>query len=114
MPPAECRSTMASPTDLIRDPIFQLNAVLWLAQPLPPEFPITPVLRHAGFDVHSIAPPLAPPPDVLLALAESGLPHQRSCHPDVILERDADRLFLVIECKANSFGEASSTAAQSR
>ena len=105
---------MTTPSDLVSDPVFQLNALLWLASPLPPIGPYKPILRDAGFEIYSIAPMLAPPPDVLLRLKETGLAHQERFRPDVILADRQRRCFVLVECKANSFGTASSTAEQAR
>jgi hypothetical protein len=105
---------MSTLSELLRDPIFQLNSVLWLVQPLPSGFEIKPVLREAGFEVYAVAPPLAPPPDVLLALKDSGLAHQDRVLPDVVLHKGQNRRFALVECKARSFGHRSTTASQAR
>ena len=46
---------MPALSELIRDPIFQLNVLLWLAQPLPSGYGITSLLHSRGFDVYAIA-----------------------------------------------------------
>lgn len=105
---------MTTPSDLIADPVFQLNALLWMASPSPSIGQYAPVLRNAGFGVLSIAPMLAPPPDVLLRLKETNLPFQERFSPDVILANDERRCFVLVECKSNSFNKMSSTAEQAR
>ena len=100
--------------DLIRDPLFQLNALLWMAQPLPSDAEIKPLLYERGFAVWAIAPPLAPPPDLRLRAQDHGIVLQASVRPDVITANAASRRFAVTECKASSFGTQSSTAEQAR
>lgn len=105
---------MSNPTELLRDPVFQLNSVLWLATARPPDDAWRPLLHEAGFEIRAVSPALALPPAVLLRLKETSLAHQDRCAPDVVLERVADRLNILVECKANSFGEASTTSQQAR
>jgi hypothetical protein len=100
--------------ELIRDPVFQLNVLLWLAQPLPPGYQITPLLHARGFDVYAIALRLALPPDVLLALRDGGFETQAGVRPDVILAKESAGKFAITECKGRSFGSGSSTADQAR
>lgn len=101
-------------TELLKDPLFQLNAVLWLTQPLPGESEITPLLYSQGFTVYAIAPLLGPPPDLRLAAQEAGISMHDRVRPDVVLARESDRKFAFTECKASSFGPTSSTAEQAR
>jgi hypothetical protein len=105
---------MSTLSELVADPVFQLNSLLWLTQPLPDAVGIRPVLREAGFEVDAICPSLTLPPDILLLLKDSGLAHQDCIRPDVILCRQQDRRYGVVECKGNSFGPDSSTARQAR
>ena len=113
-----------SPEGLIADPIFQLNALLWLAQPLPEDsdaerlgvapLDIKPLLYRQGFGVYAIAPLLPTPIDLRLAARNAGLDVQDSVRPDVILQRPRDDRFLLVECKATSFGPDSTSAEQAR
>jgi hypothetical protein len=100
--------------ELVSDPLFQLNAILWLAQPLPVESNIIPLLHRQGFAVYAIAPLLSMPLDVRLIADRQKVSMQVGVRPDVVLENPADRKFCICECKANSFGPDSSTAAQAR
>jgi hypothetical protein len=102
------------PNELIRDPLFQLNALLWLAQPMPSESEIRPLLYEQGFTVYAIAPLLGPPPDMRLAAQKAQISMQERVRPDVVLEHKSDRKFAFTECKANSFRPTSSTAKQAR
>ena len=44
-------------TEVISDPLFQLNVLLWLTQPLAEASAITPLLYQRGFSVYAITPP---------------------------------------------------------
>ena len=100
--------------DLLKDPLFQLNTLLWLTQPLPEAHGITPLLRQAGFEVYAIAPPLALPLQTRLLAQKARLNIQNGVRPDVVLHHEQHGKFAFAECKASSFGPASSTAAQAR
>ena len=101
--------------ELIKDPVFQLNVLLWLAQPLPQAYQeITPLLYGHGFDVYALAPLLTLPPDILLVMRDSGFEVQARTRPDVILAQESSGKFAMTECKGSSFGVDSSTAQQAR
>jgi len=100
--------------DLLRDPLFQLNALLWMAQPLPQSADITPILHDRGFRVFAIAPRLAPPPGLRLLARDKGINIQQSVRPDVVLENKQRGRYSITECKAASFGPQSSAAEQAR
>jgi hypothetical protein len=100
--------------ELLKDPLFQLNVLLWLAQPLPGKGEITPLFYTKGFTVYAIAPLLAPAPDLRLVAREAGISMQDRVRPDVVLAHESDRKFAFTECKASSFGPTSSTAEQAR
>ncbi|HXF05946.1 MAG TPA: hypothetical protein VNM72_11100 [Blastocatellia bacterium] len=102
------------PNELIKDPLFQLNALPWLAQPLPDENEISPLLYKQGFTVYAIAPLLGPPPDLRLVAQEARISMQERVRPDVVLTHEGDRKFGFIECKASAFGPTSSPAEQAR
>lgn|GEM_PF-967420 len=102
------------PNELIRDPLFQLNVLLWLAQPMPNESEIRPLLYEQGFTVYAIAPLLGLPPDLRLMAQEAQINIQERARPDVVLAHEGARKFAFAECKANSFGPTSSTAEQGR
>ena len=102
------------PNELIRDPLFQLNALLWLAQPLPKKCEINPLLYHKGFTVYAVAPPLPVPLELRLMAQEAQIEMQASVTPDVVLAHKGARKFAFAECKANSFGPTSSAAEQAQ
>jgi len=101
-------------TELLRDPLFQLNIILWLTQPMPPQGSITPLLHQKGFSVYAIAPTLSVPPGIALAVQRSSLQTQQRVRPDVVLKRETDLKFALVECKASSFGVATEQAIQAR
>jgi hypothetical protein len=102
------------PNELIRDPLFQLNALLWLAQPMPDGSEIRPLLYEQGFTVYAIAPLLGLPPDLHLMAQEAQINMQERLRPDVVLANEGARKFAFTECKESSFGATSSTAEQAR
>lgn len=99
--------------DLLKDPLFQLNMLLWLAQPLPAGNEISPLLYRRGFTVYAIAPLLPLPLDVRQVVHDT-LALQSGVRPDIVLVHNQERKFAFHECKTNSFGPDSSTAAQIR
>jgi hypothetical protein len=107
-------SSMSALSELVSDPVFQLNSLLWLTQPMPADAGLRPVLREGGFEVDAICLLLTPPPDILLQFKDSGLAHQDHIRPDMVLCRQQDGRYGVVECKGNSFGVDSSTAQQAR
>ena len=67
--------------ELVSDPLFQLNAILWLAQPLPVESNIIPLLHRQGFAVYAIAPLLSMPLDVRLIATARRCQCKSGCDP---------------------------------
>jgi hypothetical protein len=104
----------STPNELIEDPLFQLNALLWLTQPLPDGNEISPLFYKQEFTVYAIAPLLPLPLDLRLAAQRAGIIMRDGVRPDVVLTRERDRRFAFTECKASSFGPISSTAEQAR
>lgn len=102
---------MDDTTDLLADPIYQLNFALWMLQPMPRESPITPVLFRAGYMLDSLSRPLPLPPAIRPALF-SRLGNADPPAPDILAEPARAIERLVIECKGNSFTLASSSSAQ--
>jgi hypothetical protein len=96
---------------LLADPVFQLNVTLWLVQALPPEAPVNAVLHRAGYELHAIGPPLAPPPSLRPALLRL-IGNADAPRPDVVLACRDDPIMLVVECKAQGFGPEGTPARQ--
>ncbi len=108
---------MATAAELIHDPLFQQNVVLWLAQDMSPSADVEPVLGAHGFAVLAIGRLLSLSAPVVSTLAATHVEAKRSAAPDVLLLRnreEPDGELLVVECKRSSFGTDSSTAKQAR
>ncbi len=103
-----------SRSGLTGDPLFQLNALLWLAQPIPAGGSVEPLLYREGFKVHALGPALTLPLNVAYALGRAGLATQGSARPELILKRLEEGEYAIIECKRSSFGPTSSTSEQAR
>ena len=105
-------------TDITADPVFQLNCVLWMLQPLPTlqvpggvGGPPNPVLHAAGYRIRALGMRLTAPPATEAALAgKFGLRGRAA--PDVIASAPEGEHWLAIECKASSFGPESTTSHQ--
>jgi hypothetical protein len=100
--------------ELCADPLFQLNLSIWLAQPKPVGISVRPVFYLSGFNLMSISPLLALPPDIRLLLSEANIKFQDGASPDLILEAEEKTKLVALECKRSSFGADSSTAEQAR
>jgi len=100
--------------ELCRDPLFQLNLAIWLAQPKIGDISVRPILYQSGFRILSIGPLLTLPPDIRLITRQSEICCQDIAKPEVILEADNRKKLLIVECKRSSFGSSSSTADQTR
>ncbi len=103
-----------TPSELLKDPLFQLNSLLWLTQPVPTDIEIKPLLHERGWTVYAIAQLLGPPLDVLLFAQRANISVQERVRPDVVLQQTPQRRFAFVECKTSSFGSSSTTADQAR
>jgi hypothetical protein len=102
---------MAEEAELLEDPIFQLNLILWLLEPLPAPASTTPVFAREGGYLHAIGQPMIAPPRVRPALIDLVGSAEPSC-PDVIIRFRDSAEVLVVECKAGGFGREPSTSRQ--
>ncbi len=100
--------------EIVDDPLYQLNLMLWLLQPLKDNYPLRPILKEAGYELFAIGPsmPLSP------ALREKIISASVDCalepEPDLLLSRDEVKEFVTIECKRQLFGSESTSAGQAR
>jgi len=100
--------------ELCKDPLFQLNLAIWLAQSQPSQhFYVYPLFYKSGLNIYSIGPLLALPPYIRLTASEK-IEFQDGVRPDLILEKKEEKKYCILECKASSFGPDSSTANQTR
>jgi len=98
--------------ELCKDPLFQLNLAIWLAQSQPPsEFYVYPLFYESQLNIYSIGPLLTLPPDIRQAVTKT-INCQNAVRPDLIFEALGKKKFCIIECKSSSFGPESSTANQ--
>ncbi|MFB5065731.1 MAG: hypothetical protein ACE3NC_00890 [Candidatus Wallacebacter cryptica] len=91
-------------TDLIGDPLFQLNLMLWLSLPQPAGGRITPILHDAGFKAHWISPKLTLSQEIAEKLRQKGIRSNQSVAPDLMLKRSGEDQFVLVECKKSGFG----------
>ncbi|MFP4512936.1 MAG: hypothetical protein ACLFRV_08340 [Acidimicrobiales bacterium] len=94
------------------DPLFQLNAVLWMLQPLPTgSTAVNAVLHHQGYAVRSMGQSLTAGAELERRLAvDLGL--RGAPAPDVLASAPAGDPWPIFECKRSSFGAESSTSDQ--
>lgn len=100
--------------EIIGDHLFQLNLILWLTQPIGINIGLRAILAESSYSVYSISPSLALPIPMRERIREKNITAQDGCSPDIILKRKISDLFVLIECKKQSFGVESSTSEQAR
>lgn len=100
---------------LLRDPVFQLNLLVWMAKDQPSTgYRVRPFFFENGFRLVYIEQPFAFPDATAKAIDGSGLQIKKTPEPETILGRPADQKALYFEAKANSFGMDSSNSTQAR
>jgi len=101
--------------DLIRDPLFQLNVLVWMAKEQPSTgYVVRPLFFQNGFRLVYIQHPFPFPRESILAIQSSGLDVSERPEPELLLRRSSDQRALYFEAKAESFSPQSSTAKQAR
>lgn len=96
----------------IDDPVYQLNLVLHFLMKGPRDAPIVPFLHRLRFELDSVERSLPLPPAVRTEAA-AGAEVTSQPRPDVLARREGNT-YLLIECKASSFGPESGSATQAR
>lgn len=100
---------------LIRDPVFQLNLLLWMAKEQPPQgYVVRPVFFQSGFGFIYIENPFKFPQETLAAIEHSGQAIGKEPEPELLLGRRVDNIALYFEAKADSFSSSSTNARQAR
>jgi len=100
---------------LLRDPVFQLNLLLWMAKEQPSnDCRVRPLFYDWGFEIIYIEQPFAFPEEAVRAMKDSALDISIPPEPELILGRKSDNKALYFEAKANSFGIASTNSRQAR
>lgn len=99
-------------TDPSGDPLFQLNAVLWMLQPMPGDSSaVNPVLHYRGYAVRSMGQTLTADADLERLLAVD-LDLRGAPAPDVLASAPGADPWPIFECKKSSFSPDSSTSDQ--
>ena len=99
---------------LAKDNLFQLNTMVWASFPQPADAPVTPVLRNAGYSLYAIEQPLDSSVAEKAQLNKATLEIRPNPVADIVLYRDEDRTYILVECKPSSFGLNSDWAPQAR
>ena len=100
---------------LLKDPVFQLNLLLWMAKEQDAEnYYVYPLFHQLGFRIIYIETAFAFPEETTRAIQDSGLDISIEPEPDMILGRESDNKALYFEAKANSFSSNSTTCKQAR
>ncbi len=85
-------------------PLFQLNLMIWLTWPAPPDGSIHPIFYQDGFTLRGIGPAFEMPLEIRARAGEVNIPFKERPGPDLLLDHSHRHLFLPIECKISSFG----------
>ena len=88
--------------DLIGDPLYQVNLLLWMLQPSTGR-PVNPLLHDAGLRLRDIERELPLPIDLASRLQTEGLAVRNPVTPDVLVD-SPEKMFLALECKRSMFG----------
>jgi hypothetical protein len=100
---------------LLKDPVFQLNILLWMAKEQDAEnYYVYPLFHQLGFRIVYVETPFAFPEVTMRAILDSGLDICIEPEPDVVLGRESDNKALYFEAKANSFTPGSTNSKQAR
>lgn len=107
------------PDDWIRDPVFQLNLLVWMSKEQPQEACcVRPLFHEAGFEWMAIEQPFRFPVETAKFIDEINEKGEIRIHPhpepELVVKRSRDQAALYFEAKSNSFGAGSSTSSQGR
>ena len=94
--------------ELCKDPLFQLNLAIWLAQAQALSEPshIYPLFYKSELSIYSIGSLLALLPDIRLTVSGK-IDCQDGVRPDLVLKTKGTKKFCLLECKASSFSATS-------
>lgn len=104
------------PESLVRDPVFQLNLLLWMTKEQPQTFfVVRPWFFEQGFRLIYIEQPFAFPQSAINDIDAAGLEISKAPEPEMLIGRQTDHCALYFEAKKESFASiGSSTAKQAR
>ena len=91
-----------SPSQLINDPLYHVNLVLWMLQPATGAG-VEPLLQRAGYQLFQIEPELSFPVELTVSLQRNGIAHSQPVNPDLLLSSAAGE-YIPLECKSRMFG----------
>lgn len=84
------------------NPLFQLNLLIHLCLPYPDGSHFYPYFNRKGYTLKQIEKPISLEPGSIKILKELYEP-KKSVTPEVVLYKDSDNEYLLIECKVKSF-----------
>jgi len=100
---------------LLRDSVFQLNLLIWMAKEQPAiGYRVRPVFLENGFRLVYIEQPFAFPDATARAIEATKLAIRQAPEPEMILRRNDDENALYFEAKPDSFGLESTNCKQAR
>ncbi len=100
--------------EIIEDPLYQLNLILWLLQPLKNNYPLRPILKEAGYKLFAIAPSMPLSPELRDKIVSASIDCTIEPEPDILLSRNEEKEFVICECKRQLFKNESDSAKQAR
>lgn len=101
--------------DILRDPVFQLNLLIWMAKEQPATgYRVRPLFFESGFRLVYIEQPFAFPDATARNIEAATLAISKAPEPETILGRNSDNRALYFEAKADSFGPDSGNSKQAR
>lgn len=101
--------------ELIRDPIFQLNLLLWMARDQPADTArVTPLFYRWGYRFLMVEAPLPLPPSLVAAVQKTDMEISLAPEPEMILGNPTNHRAVYLEAKKDSFATQSSTSKQAR
>ncbi len=103
------------PESLLRDPVFHLNLLLWMAKEQPSDgHRVRPFFHEQGFRIIRVEQPFPLPPETSRAIEVSSSDISFAPEPELILSRQADKKALYFEAKSDSFAPDSTNARQAQ
>jgi hypothetical protein len=107
------------PEEWIKDPVFQLNLLLWMAREQPDDaYLVYPLFARHGFEWLAVEQPFTFPvatnAAIEAAMSRTKMRIHRHPEPELILKRDRDQSALYFEAKKSSFTSISTNSSQAR
>jgi hypothetical protein len=100
---------------LIRDPVFQMNLLVWMAKEQPAQgYRIRPFFHELGFQIVYLQQTFAFPEETLQAIQQASMDIAANPEPEMVLRHSDKKRALYFEAKGNSFSPDSTTSKQAR